>query len=323
MNRYRLHIFAASLLVILSLLPQFVSSYYVRLLSLVLIYAIFAMSLDIILGYGGLPSLGHAASFGSSAYMVAILNVKVFHGSHWGIELAAGLLFAALVAAVFAPLSLRTRGVYFLMVTLSLSMVLWAVAFKWRSLTGGDDGISRISPPDIGFIPWDLSLPANYYYFVLLFFMIAVILMYLILGSPFGHVLMGIHENETRMASMGYNVWFYRYVALIIAGTFAGLAGILAAYYNTFVSPSLLHISTSAEGLFMVILGGQGTLFGAAIGAAVIVLVKHLLSTYTDRWPMILGILFMLFVILTPRGVYRLIKRYLLEDKSSLPGAAP
>lgn len=258
MRKYRTHIVVAVALVILAVMPQLVSSYYVRLLSIVLIYAIFAMSLDIILGYGGLPSLGHAASFGAAAYMVAILNVKVLHAGSFGLELAAGIVFAALVAALFGPLTLRTRGIYFLMVTLSLSMVLWAIAFKWRSLTGGDDGIPRITPPQLSFIPWNLSLPMNYYYFVLLFFIIAVVLMVLIVNSPFGHVLVGIHENETRMASMGYNVWFYKYIALIVAGTFAGLAGILVAYYNTFVSPSVLHLATSAEGLIMVILEDRG-----------------------------------------------------------------
>jgi branched-chain amino acid transport system permease protein len=315
MRKYRTHIVVAVALVILAGMPQLVSSYYVRLLSIVLIYAIFAMSLDIILGYGGLPSLGHAASFGAAAYIVAILNVKVLHAGSFGVELAAGIVFAAIVAALFGPLALRTRGIYFLMVTLSLSMVLWAIAFKWRSLTGGDDGIPGIAPPQLSFIPWNLSLPANYYYFVLFFFIIAVVLMVLIVNSPFGHVLVGIHENETRMASMGYNVWLYKYIALIIAGTFAGLAGILVAYYNTFVSPSVLHLATSAEGLIMVILGGQGTLFGPAIGAGIIVLVNHLLSTYTDRWPMILGIIFILVVILAPQGIYRLIKRYLLGTR--------
>ena len=315
MRKYRTYIVVAVALVILVVMPQLVSSYYVRLLSIILIYSIFAMSLDIILGYGGLPSLGHAASFGAAAYMVAILNVKVLHAGSFGVELAAGIVFAALVAALFGPLALRTRGIYFLMVTLSLSMVLWAIAFKWRLLTGGDDGIPRIAPPQLSFLPWDFSLPMNYYYFILFFFILAVVLMVLIVNSPFGHVLVGIHENETRMASMGYNVWLYKYIAIIIAGSFAGLAGILVAYYNTFVSPSVLHISTSAEGLIMVILGGQGTLFGPAIGAGIIVLVKHLLSTYTDRWPMILGMIFILVIILAPQGIYRLIKRYLLGTR--------
>lgn len=316
MKNHRRLIISVSVLVLLAALPQLLSSYYVRLLSLVLIYGIFAMSLDIILGYGGLPSLGHAASFGASAYTVAILNVRILHASSFGTELAAGLLVAALVAAVFGLLALRTRGIYFLMVTLSLSMVLWAIAFKWRSLTGGDDGIPGIIPPAFGFISLNLSLPVNCYYFILFFFVVAVVLMLRIVNSPFGQVLLGIHENETRMSSMGYNVWLYKYIALIIAGTFAGLAGILSAYYNTFVSPSMLHLATSAEVLIMVILGGQGTLFGPAIGAGIIVLVKNVLSSYTDRWPMILGIIFMLFVILAPQGVYPVIKRHLFGKES-------
>jgi branched-chain amino acid transport system permease protein len=312
MKTYKSRIVAGMLLLLLAILPQLLSSYHVRLVSLTLIYAIFAMSLDIILGYAGLPSLGHAACFGASAYVIAVLNAKILQGSNLVLEMPAALVSAALVAAIIGLLVVRTKGIYFLMLTLSLSMILWAIAFQWRSVTGGDDGISGIYPLRLPLIHWDLSLVVNYYYFLFLCFIIAVLLMYLLVNSPFGHVLLGIRENEVRMASMGYRVWIYKYTAFIISGGFAGLSGILFAYYNSFVTPSVLDVGTSADAIIMVILGGQGTLFGAALGAAVVVLVKYVLSTFTDRWVMILGILYVIVVILTPAGIYNMIKKYLV-----------
>jgi len=175
-------------------------------------------------------------------------------------------------------------------------------------LTGGDDGIPGISRPDFDLIGLDLGSTTHYYYFVLLFFVISAVLMYLVVHSSFGHTLLGIRESETRMRSLGYNVWLHKYIAFIVSAIFAGLAGVLIAYYNCFVSPSELHLVTSAEGLIMVILGGAGTLFGPAIGASIIILIKNFVSGYTEHWMIILGALYMLTVMFAPQGVYRLFK---------------
>lgn len=311
MKRYIPRISVVILLIILGLLPLILSLYQTRLLLLMLIYAIFAMSLDILLGYTGLPSLGHAAFWGISAYTVGILNVKIFEGSNFGVELIAAILSATIIAAIFGLLVLRTKGTYFLMISLALSMMLWALAFKWRSLTGGDDGLPGISRPDLSLIGWDLGTTTHYYYFVLLFFIASAVLMYLLVHSPFGSTLLGIRESETRMRSLGYNVWLHKYIAFIVAGIFAGLAGILFAYYNGFVGPSQFHLVTSAEVLLMVILGGAGTLFGPVIGVGVVILIKNFVSGYTEHWMAILGALYVIVVIFAPQGVYGLIKQSL------------
>jgi branched-chain amino acid transport system permease protein len=309
MKGYTSYIAVAVLLVILSVLPLFLPSYYVGLLSLMLIYGIFAMSLDIITGYTGLPSLGHAAFLGVAAYTAGILNVKVFQ--NFGLELVAGLAAGAIIAVVFGLLALRGRGIYFLMITLALSLVLWGLALKWVAVTGGNDGLPGISRPDLSPIAWDLGTPGGYYYFVLIIFIVAATLMYLIIRSPFGLALLGIRESETRMSSLGYNVWRYKYIAFILAGVFAALAGILFVYYNGFVSPSELGIVTSAKVLLMVILGGPGTLFGPLLGAGVIVFLENFLSAYTERWLMALGAIYVLVTIFTPHGIYGPIKQFI------------
>jgi branched-chain amino acid transport system permease protein len=280
-----------------------------------LIFAIFAMSLDIIQGYTGLPSLGHAAFMGTAAFVVGILNVKIFRGSNFGVELMAGIFSAAVVAAVLGLIVLRSKGTYLLMILMASSMMLWGIAFKWRSVTGGDDGLPGISRPNLSFIHWNLGDNTSFYYFVLLFFIIAAVLLYLVVRSSFGHTLLGIRESESRMLSLGYNIWLQKYIAFIVSAIFAGLSGVLLAYYNGFVSPSELHLVTSAEGLIMVILGGAGTLFGPAIGAGIIILVKNFVSGYTEHWMIILGALYIFTVMFAPQGVYRLAKQLLQKRR--------
>jgi branched-chain amino acid transport system permease protein len=311
MSRHTLYIFiaVAVILGLLIILPQFLSTYYVGLMTLMLIYAIFAMSLDILLGYTGMFSLGHSALWGGAAYMVGILDVKILQGSYFALELGAGLLFAAILAAFFGLLVLRTKGIYFPMLTLALSLTFWGIPFQMRIFAGGGYGIPGISRPVLGFIPWDLRVTTNYYYFVFIFFIIATALMYLVVKSPFGHALKGIRESETRMQSLGYNVWLYKYIAFIIGGVFAGLAGILLTYYTTFVGPNQLHILYSFEAVLMVILGGPGTLFGPALGAGIITFAKNIISSYTQHWTMVVGIIYILVVAFFPKGIGNLIRQ--------------
>lgn len=296
--------------VVLALLggaPAVVGTYYTGLLALILIFALFAMSLDILYGYAGLPSLGHAAFWGTSAYLVGILNTKVFHGGgHFVLEMVAGVLVCALLAAVLGLIVLRSREIYLLMILLASSMMLWGLAFKWRSFTGGDDGLPGIARPHL-FAGW-LASDRGFYYFVLAVFVVAAALMVLVVRSSFGHTLLGIRENELRMRSLGYNVWAHKYVALIVSAAFAGLAGSLIAYRNGYVSPTELHLVTSAEALIMVILGGAGTLFGPAVGAALIILIKNVVSGYTEHWMVVLGVIYMLTGMFIPQGLFRLFK---------------
>jgi len=294
--------------VILLVIPFGLSPYQLSLFVKMLIFAIFAMSLDLILGYGGLPSLGHAAYFGAGAYTVSLLALRVVN-SFW-IDFTAGLLMAIVVSAVFGLLALRTHESYFLMITLALAQVLWGIAFGWRSLTGGDDGLPGVPRPSLG-LPWSLADRIPFYFFVLLFFLLALLFLWIIANSPFGRVLVGIRENETRMKVLGYNVWLYKYVAFILAGLFAGVAGNLFAYYNGFVSPSYLSVIFSATGLLMVILGGAGTLFGPALGAGVIVFLENVISVYTERWLLILGIIYVLVTLFAPHGLVGLLRERL------------
>ena len=299
-------------LLLLIALSPFVSSFLLTLLTQALIYAILAMSLDIILGYTGLASLGHAAYFGLGAYSVGILTTR--YGAGFAVALPAGVLVAVLVAAIFGFVALRATGVYFLMITLALGMVVWGLAHRWVTMTQGDNGISAIPRPDLG-LPWSLSLSIPFYYFTLAGFLIAFSILRMIVRSPFGQTLVGIRESESRMRTLGYHVWLHKYIGFVIAGGFGGFAGVLWAYYNGFVSPMDLQLATSVEVLLMVALGGRGTLIGPALGAGIIVLLKNLVSVYTHRWLLILGAVYILTIVYAPEGILGAIKRRPKEVK--------
>ena len=308
--RLLLGLAAVGLLVV----PVVLSSYQLGLLTKMIIFGIFAMSLDFLLGYGGLPSLGHAAYFGMGAYTVSLLSLKVTP-SFW-IDFPAGLLAAGVISALFGLLALRTQASYFLMITLALAQVLWGVAFGWRSLTGGDDGLPGVPRPDLG-LPWSLGSGLPFYYFVLVFFALASAVMAMLIRSPFGRALVGIRESETRMEVLGYNVWLYKYVAFVLAGILAGLAGNLFAYYNGFVSPSYLSVLFSASALLMVILGGVGTLIGPVLGAAVILYLENVISAYTERWLLILGVIYVVVTLFAPQGLVGLVRARLERRRAA------
>ncbi len=284
---------------LLLVLPPFLSAYPLTLLTQGLIYAIFAMSLDLLLGYTGLPSLGHAAYFGVAAYVVAIMTTQ--HQAGFWTCLVLALLAAILVSAVFGLVAIRAVGVYFLMITLALGMVVWGLAFRWVSLTQGDNGISGVPRPSLG--PWSFAHQTAFYYLTLATFLLAFGLLLLIVRSPFGMSLRGIRESEGRMRSLGYNIWLHKYLAFILAATFAGLAGFLWAFYNGFVSPVEVQLITSVETLLMVALGGPGTLVGPALGAGIIVFLKNFVSVYTKRWLLILGGVYIGIILFAPRGL--------------------
>ncbi|MBI2468841.1 MAG: branched-chain amino acid ABC transporter permease, partial [Candidatus Rokubacteria bacterium] len=266
-------------LALLGLSPPFLSSYLLTLFTQALIWAILAMSLDLLLGYAGLASLGHAAYLGLGAYSVGVLTTR--YGAGFWVVLAAGVGLALVVAAVFGLVALRATGVYFLMITLALGMVVWGLAHRWVTLTQGDNGISNVPRPDFlstWGLPWSLARPLPFYYFTLVGFAIAFALLWIVVRSPFGQSLVGIRESESRMRTLGYHVWLHKYVGFVIAGGVGGFAGVFWGYYNGFVSPTDVELATSVEVLLMVALGGRGTLLGPAVGATVIVLLKNLVS---------------------------------------------
>jgi branched-chain amino acid transport system permease protein len=290
---------AALVIAALAVVAPFLPAYPLTLLTQALIVAILAMSLDVMLGYSGMPSLGHAAYFGVGAYAVAIMTTERQVGLLGC--LAMGVLLATLTAAIFGLLAIRAAGTYFLMITLALGMVVWGLAFRWVSLTKGDNGISGVPRPTLFGLEFVTSVP--FFYFSLVAAALTWMLMGLLVVSPFGLGLRGIRGSESRMLALGYNVWLHKYAAFVISGAFAGFAGTLWAYYNGFVSPNDVQLVTSVETLLMVALGGPGTLIGPALGAGLIVFLKNFVSVYTKRWLLILGGVYIGVILFAPTGI--------------------
>jgi branched-chain amino acid transport system permease protein len=283
--------------------------YYLSLIITSLIWGISAMSLNLFMGYAGLISLGHAAFFGVGAYTVVILSVKAGL-SGLGVFFL-GILVAGFLAACVAPAALRARGVYFMLITLAIAELLYGLAVKWRSLTGGDDGLPGLIRPEIPLIGNLLNNPVGFYYFVLIWFVLVAILMMIIVHSPAGRTLVGIRENDLRMKVLGYNVWLYRYLTYISSALLCGLAGALQAYHVKFVSPSDLGTIASAKMLLMVIVGSTGTFWGPILGAFLVVFLENLVSAQTERWLTIMGAIYIFVVLVTPKGVMRInVKRF-------------
>ncbi len=242
-------------LLALLIITPFAGSYVILLITHTLVFAILAMSLDILLGYTGLPSLGQAAYLGVGAYLTAILATQYDFGLGWSfwVVIVLGILSGAAMAALFGLFAIRATGVYFLMITLALGMCVWGLAYRWNSVTGGDNGINLPPRPAFGI---DLANDVTYFYVVFGFFAVSLLLLYILVKSPFGRSLEGIRERELRMRILGYNTWLHKYIAFIIAGGFGGLAGVLWAHLNGLVSPNDVVLTTSVDALLMVVLGG-------------------------------------------------------------------
>ena len=288
---------------VLALVPPFGGAYFQTMLTKVLILAMFAMSLDLTMGYAGLISFGHAAFLGFAGYVMAILLQRTSISSFWLLALIA-LGMTMVLALVIGYISLRVSGIYFLLVTMALGQLLTTVAIKWYSLTGGTNGLVVMSRPQLGWaVQWD---NLKYYYLVFAFFVVCFIVLKLIVRSPFGSTLVGIRENEARMRSLGFNTWAVKYVAVVVGAFFAGVAGLFFAFFNVNMVPSYLSLEWSAWAMLMVIMGGPATLWGPCLGAAVIVFAERYSSTYLpDRWPLVLGGIFVLCVMLLRGGFAR------------------
>jgi branched-chain amino acid transport system permease protein len=289
----------ALLAVALASLPLASGDFYVNLASQVLIAAVFAASLNLLVGYGGLVSLGHAAWVGLAAYMSAWLYLKMGL-AHW-ISAPLALAGTTLVAAVFGWISLRATGLGFLMITLALSQVLWGTAYRWVSVTDGDNGLRGLTRP----APFGISLesPAAFYYFCLAVTVFALWMMARFVRSPLGAALQGTRDQPRRMSALGHNVWLIRWIAFIYSGFWGAVSGLLFVYYNKYIHPASLSINSSAEVLLGVIAGGSGTLAGPVVGAAIVIILKNYVSAYVERWNMLLGFVFVGIVIFMPEGV--------------------
>ncbi len=282
-------------LIALALMPVFLNNYQMSLMTLILVYALLAMSVDILAGYAGRTPLCHGALFGCGAYSVMYV-VTVSGGSPWMGALIA-LAVVLLVSLIFALLAVRTSGVYFLLLTLALGMIVWGVCQRWTSVSGGENGLRGAIRPE-----WLLD-PVRFYYFVLCVASVLSYLMYKFVCSPFGLSLKGIRESESRMQSLGYNTTLHLTIGFCFSGLMAGMSGILYAFLNSFVSPTTVSLSQSVKGLLMAIIGGIGTLFGGVVGAALIIVLENLVSSVTERWSMVLGAIFVLTMIFVPSGL--------------------
>ena len=292
------------LFLILALVPLAGEPFYTRMATRIMIYALCAVSLDLILGYGGMVSFGHAAFLGVGAYVVGILS---FHGidSAW-ISWPAALAVCALMAVVIGVVCLRTSGVYFIMITLAFAQMLYYF-FSSLETYGGDDGMALWERSRIGSL-MDIGDHTVFFYLVFFFLLAALAVTGRIVNSRFGMVIQGIRENEDRMRSIGFPVFRYKLVCFVLAGVLAGLAGILIVNQTKYVSPALMHWTRSGDILIMVILGGMGTLVGAVLGAATLLLAEEILSGYTEHWMIILGPLLIVIVLYARAGIFGMLK---------------
>src|ERR1700754_455372 len=299
---------AVALLALAYIVPNS-GSFVVLLATRALAFAILAMSVDLLLGFTGLSSMGQAAYFGVGAYLTAVLATKLHFGLGWDfwIVVVLGILIGAALAAVFGLFAIRASGVYFLMITLALGQCVWGLAYRWNSLTGGDNGINMSGRPNFGL---DLSNEVTFFYLVFAFFAASLLMLYVLVRSPFGRSLEGIRERELRMQILGYNTWLHKYIAFIIAGGFGGLAGVLWAHTNGHVSPETVVLTTSVDALLMVVLGGSGTLIGAAIGTAIVFGLREYLSTLVPWWQYALGAVYVLTILYLPMGLMGIPKRW-------------
>jgi branched-chain amino acid transport system permease protein len=311
------YILLAGLVFLLALPPVasvLAEPFYIGLFARILIYALAAVSLDLILGYGGMVSFGHAAFFGAGAYVVGILAFHGVEGStfiNWPLTVlgtenaliswSAAVLASTTLALAIGAISLRTSGVYFIMITLAFAQMMYYFFISLEKY-GGDDGLSLLRRSRLG--SFDLSNDVTFYYLCLALLMGFLLLCYRLVNSRFGMVIRGCKENEQRMAALGFPIYRYKLICFAIAGAGAGLSGALIANQTEFVSPSLMHWTVSGEILIMVILGGMGTLLGPIFGAAVLLLLEGLFSIYTEHWMLLLGPVMIFVVLFARRGLY-------------------
>lgn len=270
----------------------------------VLIFGLYAVGYNLLFGYTGLLSFGHAAFFGAGAYVTGIMIAKF--GAPWFVAVGAGVVLSGALATFIGLLSIRTRGIYFAMVTLALAQLVYYVALQASSWTGGENGLRgfTVAKISLGGFQVDFLNPLSKYYVILGFVAVALWLMSRILASPFGAAIEAIRENETRARACGFDVERTKLLAFILSGLFCGLAGTLSALHLAIVPLDTLSVTTSGTAVIMTLLGGIGTFFGPFIGALVILVLEDVLSLWTSHWQLFLGAIFVLFVLFLPRGLW-------------------
>ena len=292
---------AGAAVVALAVAPWALARHQLSILTDLLIFGLFALSLDLIMGYTGMVSFGHAAYFGLGAYGSAL--VLIHFEQPIPVALVAGALLAGLIALPVGWFSTRATGIYFAMLTLAFAQLLYTVAYKWRDLTGGSDGIAGVPKTTLFWGGPSLAAPGAFYTVVAVAVVVSLVVCRAIVTSPFGRALQAIRENERRFLSLGRDSRPFKLTVFVIAATFAGLAGALFAPFRGFASPEVMFWVASGQGLMMVITGGIGTLVGPVIGAMVFILIQEILSSYTEHWMIFTGVIFVLMVIFLPGGL--------------------
>ena len=274
------------------------NEFYINLASQILIYALLAVSLNLLLGYGGMVSLGHASFLGLTAYATILFFT-------WGAgQLSAAILavvFSTLCGGLFGVLALRATGIGFLMITLALGQIVWGIAYRANTLTDGDNGLRFPARPQPFGI--DIASAPKFYWFTLIVFALALFVIWRLTQSPFGAALQGARDQPRRMRMLGHNVWLIQWFAFVLASFWGSVAGLLYVYYNLFISPHAISLQQSAEVLLMAILGGASAFTGPIVGAIIITLVKNLVSSYVDRWNTLLGAIFVIVILFMPFGL--------------------
>jgi branched-chain amino acid transport system permease protein len=298
---------ALALLVLPFAVENWISQYYLYLIIKVIVWALFATSFNLVMGYGGMMSFGHAAFYGAGAYTCALLMVKT--SCPMPLAFLAAPLAAALTGLVIGYFSVKIRGIfYFATLTLSFAQLLYILVFKWRSFTFGDDGIQGISSPAL---LSTLETYVNYYYFALIVSAICFYILWRIVKSPFGMILRTLRENPERATFIGVRIQKYRLIAFVISAFFSGVAGALYIFLETSVAPDIFKWSVSGEVLLMGLLGGMHVFFGPALGAVIMVLLNSFITSYTEYWGLFIGITLILIVLFSPQGVGGLINEQL------------
>ncbi len=276
-------------------LPHLVDTFILRLLTLALVSGLFAMSVDLMAGYGGLVTLGHAGVLGSAMYGVGYVASKTDGGV--GMQILVGFVAGMTAATIFGLMAMRATGVYFIMITIAQGMIIWGLASLLVDITGAENGLLGIRRPTA------IESDFTYYYVVLAVLLVCSLGLFVVVRSPFGYALKGLRGSETRVRMLGHNSAFLKFYMFIVSGFFATIAGILLVYLNEFVSPSDVILGASALPVLMSILGGIGTLVGPLIGAFVIVFLRNWVSIHVDRWPTLMGLIFILVVLFARDGL--------------------
>jgi branched-chain amino acid transport system permease protein len=299
-----------AILAVAAAIPLFIGEFWVTLLTQIMIFGLLALSADLLLGNAGLFSLCHASFFAVAAYATAILQVR--HGVPSILAAPAGILAGSLLAVVFA-FSVRTRGVYFILITLAFGYIVWGIAYRWASFTGGDNGVTNVPYPAIG--DWQISNSVEYYYLALIVVAVCVGAYSILVSSPFGLAMRGIKSSEPRMRSLGFDVSRHLYVAFVLSGLFASIAGVLYVYHNRFINPVAASFPVSVEAVLMAIIGGTGTILGPLIGSGIILVLRNWVSGYFHFYTGLLGIVFIATILWAPTGIMGLIARWRSGDR--------